>query len=109
MLVETDHTARHAPGDDHFRGWHSALGIGALECSGECRPYRAGRQSSTAQRCPCRPSGEVRADAATVPVETLKLRDNMYLLSGPGGNIVVLNGPDGKLLVDTFVSTGWTK
>src|SRR6267143_4066982 len=50
-----------------------------------------------------------RANMATVPLETLKLRDNMYLLSGPGGNIIVLDGPDGKLLVDTFVSTVWTK
>jgi glyoxylase-like metal-dependent hydrolase (beta-lactamase superfamily II) len=58
---------------------------------------------------PVDPVAKYRADAATMPVETLKLRDNMYLLSGPGGNIVVLNGPDGKLLVDTFVSTGWTK
>src|SRR6476660_7823196 len=40
---------------------------------------------------------------------TLKLRDNMYVLADAGGNIVVLNGPEGKLLVDTFVSTGGTK
>jgi cyclase len=52
---------------------------------------------------------QYRANAATVPVETLKLHDNMYLLSGPGGNIIVLDGPDGKLVVDTFVSTAWTK
>jgi glyoxylase-like metal-dependent hydrolase (beta-lactamase superfamily II) len=25
------------------------------------------------------------------------------MLSGPGGNVVVLNGPDGKVVVDTFV------
>jgi hypothetical protein len=43
------------------------------------------------------------------PVETLKLRDNLYLLSGPGGNIVVLIRPDGKLVVATLVSTAWTK
>ena len=29
------------------------------------------------------------------------------MLSGPGGNVVVLNGPDGKLVVDTFVRPAW--
>jgi len=43
-----------------------------------------------------------------VPLETLKLRDNMYLLSGPGGNIIVLDGPDGKLLW-TLRFNRWTK
>ena len=30
------------------------------------------------------------------------------MLSGPGGNVVVLNGPDGKLMGDTFVQPAWT-
>jgi glyoxylase-like metal-dependent hydrolase (beta-lactamase superfamily II) len=29
------------------------------------------------------------------------------MLSGPGGNVVVLNGPDGKIVVDTFVQGSW--
>jgi cyclase len=44
---------------------------------------------------------QMRAQAATVPVQTQKLRDNVYMLSGPGGNILVLTGPDGKLMVDS--------
>src|SRR5258706_12367196 len=64
-------------------------------------------QASSA--APVDPVAQYRANAATVPVETLKLRDNMYLLAGPGGNIIVLDGPDGKMVVDTFVSTSWTK
>jgi glyoxylase-like metal-dependent hydrolase (beta-lactamase superfamily II) len=36
---------------------------------------------------------------------TTKLRDNIYLLSGPGGNMVVLSGADGKVLVDSSFST----
>jgi len=44
---------------------------------------------------------KMRADLGAVPLQTAKLRDNLYLLSGPGGNMVVLNGPDGKLLVDS--------
>ena len=30
------------------------------------------------------------------------------MLAGPGGNVVVLNGPDGKVVVDTFVQPAWT-
>ena len=38
---------------------------------------------------------------ASVPLQTLPLRDNVHLLFGPGGNMVVLDGPDGKILVDS--------
>ena len=31
------------------------------------------------------------------------------MLSGPGGNVVVLNGADGKVIVDTFVQPAWPK
>ena len=31
------------------------------------------------------------------------------MLSGPGGNVVVLRGPDGKIVVDTFVQPAWTE
>jgi glyoxylase-like metal-dependent hydrolase (beta-lactamase superfamily II) len=29
------------------------------------------------------------------------------MLSGPGGNVVILNGPDGKIVVDSFVQPAW--
>jgi cyclase len=48
-----------------------------------------------------------RARMAAIPIETVSLTDNLTLLSGPGGNVVVLNGPDGKLMVDTFVAPVW--
>ncbi|HEY0702826.1 MAG TPA: MBL fold metallo-hydrolase [Candidatus Acidoferrales bacterium] len=44
---------------------------------------------------------QMRAQAATVPVNTTKLRDNIYMLSGPGGNMIALTGPEGKVLVDS--------
>jgi cyclase len=44
---------------------------------------------------------QARAQMAAVPLETLKLRDNIYMLYGPGGNMVALTGPDGKVLVDS--------
>jgi glyoxylase-like metal-dependent hydrolase (beta-lactamase superfamily II) len=51
----------------------------------------------------------VRAQKGTVPIEAQKLADNLTLLSGPGGNVVVLNGPDGKFIVDTFLLPAWPK
>jgi cyclase len=44
---------------------------------------------------------QMRAQMASVPLVTTKLRDNIYLLSGPGGNMVALTGADGKVLVDS--------
>src|ERR1700738_4233617 len=44
----------------------------------------------------------VRAQMGAAPIQAQKLADNLSLLSGPGGNVVVLSGPDGKLVGDTF-------
>jgi glyoxylase-like metal-dependent hydrolase (beta-lactamase superfamily II) len=44
---------------------------------------------------------QMRAQMAAMPLQTLKLRDNLTMLYGPGGNMVALNGPDGKVLVDS--------
>jgi hypothetical protein len=51
----------------------------------------------------------VRAQIGTVPIQTQKLADNLTLLSGPGGNVVVLNGADGKFVVDTFLAPSWPR
>ncbi len=50
-----------------------------------------------------------RAQLARNPIQTQQLADNITLLSGPGGNVVLLHGSDGKLIVDTFVSPAWPK
>ena len=50
-----------------------------------------------------------RAAMASVPMETLKLTDRLTMFSGPGGNVVVLPGSDGKVVVDTFVQSVWQK
>jgi glyoxylase-like metal-dependent hydrolase (beta-lactamase superfamily II) len=44
------------------------------------------------------------ADAATAPVTVQKLRGNISVLMGSGGNIAVLNAPDGKLLGDAGIA-----
>jgi cyclase len=50
-----------------------------------------------------------RTQMGAAPIQSLKLADNLTMLSGPGGNVVVLNGPDGKFIVDTFVSPAWPR
>src|ERR1700691_147531 len=52
---------------------------------------------------------EARLRFANTPIEFVKLSDNLTLLMGPGGNVVVLNGKDGKLLVDTFTQLAWDR
>jgi cyclase len=41
------------------------------------------------------------------PIARTALTDRLALLSGPGGNVVVLHGPDGLHLVDNFVRPAW--
>src|SRR6266566_8941521 len=58
-----------------------------------------------------KPAGDqvaaMRAQFGSMPIQTQKLTDSITLLSGPGGNVVVMNGGDGKLLGDTCVKPAW--
>src|SRR6202044_2818327 len=38
------------------------------------------------------------------PLKTQRLGEDVTMFSGLGGSVVVLNGPDGKFVVDTFVA-----
>jgi glyoxylase-like metal-dependent hydrolase (beta-lactamase superfamily II) len=49
----------------------------------------------------------MRAQLGAAPITTTQLTPNLTMLAGPGGNVVVLNGTDGKLVVDTFVQPAW--
>jgi len=40
-------------------------------------------------------------DFSQVEIKTIKLTDNMYMLMGAGGNIGVLAGEDGVLMIDS--------
>src|ERR1700689_5325872 len=51
----------------------------------------------------------MRAWFNTFPMETQKLADNVTMFDGPGGAVVVLNGSDGKFVVDTFVAPAWPR
>jgi len=44
-------------------------------------------------------------EAVTAPITVQKLRRNITVLLGAGGNIAVLTGPDGKLLIDAEIVT----
>jgi cyclase len=50
-----------------------------------------------------------RARFGEVPIEATRLSETLTLLRGPGGNVVVLSGKDGKLLVDTFTQLAWDR
>jgi cyclase len=48
---------------------------------------------------------QMRAPAATTPITTTKLYDNLFLLQGAGGNMAAQIGPEGKLLIDSSYYT----
>jgi len=52
---------------------------------------------------------KMRAKFNAAPLEMQKLADNVTMLSGPGGSVLVLDGPDGKFVVDTFVAPAWPR
>ncbi len=51
----------------------------------------------------------LRAQLGSVPIAASRLTDRLVMLSGPGGNVVVLHGSDGKLVVDSFMQPAWTQ
>jgi cyclase len=53
------------------------------------------------------PLAASRARYGAMPIQREPLTDSITLLSGPGGNVVVLDGADGKLVGDTFVMPAW--
>ena len=51
----------------------------------------------------------MRAKFNAAPLEAHRLAEDVTMLTGPGGSVVVLNGPDGKFVVDTFVAPAWPR
>jgi len=52
---------------------------------------------------PVAAAAAARKEMAAAPIDATKLTDTLTMFSGPGGNVAVLNGPDGKVVVDTFI------
>jgi cyclase len=46
-----------------------------------------------------------RTQAQSTPIRTAKLSENVYLLQGAGGNMVLQTGPEGNILIDSSFST----
>ncbi len=46
----------------------------------------------------------IKDSAAASPIVAHKLRNNISVLEGSGGNVAVLTGPDGKVLIDAGIS-----
>ena len=59
--------------------------------------------ASAARAQPADPLAATRAQMAATPIESIRLMNIMTMLAGPGGNVIVQHGLDGKLIVDTFV------
>src|SRR5437016_10394475 len=55
------------------------------------------------------PVAAFRARIGAVPIQAQPLAENLTLLAGPGGNVVVLHGSDGLVVVDTFVAPAWPR
>src|SRR5882762_3717833 len=55
------------------------------------------------------PLAAFRAQIGAVPIKAQQLGENLTLLSVPGGNVVVLHGADGLIVVDTFAAPAWPK
>ena len=49
------------------------------------------------------PLAAMRAQMSATPIQVTKLTNLLTMLSGPGGNVVVWHGEEGKVVVDTFV------
>ena len=68
-----------------------AIGIAALAAAGFTNVFGAQASPNDVRRTP----------AATVDIRVLKVRPNVYMLSGAGGNITVLTFAQGVVAVDT--------
>lgn len=53
------------------------------------------------------PLDERRAQMGAAPIVSTRLVANLVMLAGPGGNVAALHGPDGVVIVDTFVRPAW--
>ncbi len=52
--------------------------------------------------------GQMRQQYGAAPIAVEKLAPAVSLLSGAGGNVILIQGKSGKVLVDGFVKTAWT-
>lgn len=85
----------------------AGIGGTALLVSSLPRPAIAYAKADAMQASPINSDmvARARASGATAVLRTEKLRDLIYVIIGSGGNVAVLNGPDGKIMVDSGFGT----
>ncbi len=64
--------------------------------------------TQTAAASPADALANLRSQMGSIPIATTRLTDRLVMYSGPGGNVVVLYGADGKLVVDSFLQPAWS-
>src|SRR6266852_4825805 len=93
-----------------LRGSATLVGSAFLAHLFPAKPIRASAAGYAQQASsPAELLASMRAKFNAVPMETQKLADNVTMFDGPGGAVVVLNVPDGKFVVDTFVAPAWPR
>jgi glyoxylase-like metal-dependent hydrolase (beta-lactamase superfamily II) len=86
----------------------AAMGAGAL-LDGLFPPELARAATRRAAQQQQDRVAQFRAQIGAIPIQAQPLGENVTLLTGPGGNVVVLHGADGLVVVDTFVAPAWPK
>src|SRR6185503_19443020 len=73
-----------------------------IGCGGADAPAPEATAPATPPPAPqADPLAEMRKNLGAAPIEVTQLWSNLVMLSGPGGNVVVLMGSQGKVVVDT--------
>lgn len=85
-----------------------AAATGGTLVARSASPLTAWAQAQ-APATPADPLAAIRAQMGSVPIATTPLVPGLVMLSGPGGNVVVQAGTDGKLAVDSFMQPAWPK
>jgi glyoxylase-like metal-dependent hydrolase (beta-lactamase superfamily II) len=87
----------------------AAAGLGGAAVANRFFPASIVRAATAwpQQGAPADQVAAMRAQFGGAPIQAQPLTDSITMLSGPGGNVVVLNGADGKLIGDNFVMPAW--
>ena len=89
-------------------GWVASVGVFSSLLPTGAFAETLGGKAQQGQPVATQPTdvvAQMRARMGAMPLQSLRLRDNLFMLYGPGGNMVALNGSDGKVLVDSSFST----
>jgi glyoxylase-like metal-dependent hydrolase (beta-lactamase superfamily II) len=77
--------------------------LGGAAFAAHVFPPSVARALAQQPAAPADPLAAMRAQMAATPIQQTRLSNLIVMFSGPGGNVVVRNGEEGKVVVDTFV------